>query len=857
MAPSPSSAQAATNRQSTLIHQQLEQIHDLSQLTSISDDIIVACLRERFMSDIIYTSIGSNILVAFNPHKYVASNADSVMYKYAAEYRNTDREKEVLPPHVFQLANNAYYHMKRTTMDQVIVFSGDTSSGKSESRRLATKSLLSLSLPSPGKKHHKLSTQIPAADFVLESFGNARTLFNPNASRWGKYTELQFTDRGRICGVKTLEYYLEKSRVASPPNGERNFHIFYYLLAGASPEERAHLHLPDTPAKTHYRYLPRPSGTPGEAAADANKFEQLKHALKTIGFSKRHVAQTCQLLAAIIHLGNLEFVSDKSRNEDAAVVRNTDLLAVVADFLGVPLSELEGCLSYKSKLVKKEMCTIFLDPDAASDNRDDLARGLTFVALLDLPGPQNMTSRPNSLDQFAVNYAAERLHHFVQQSVFLESRRSEFAQEGLEVQAVPYFDNTECLRLLQNKPGGLIHIMDDQSRKMPKKTDTTMVEAFGKRWGSHSSFKVGGVDRSGFPTFTINHYFGSVTYSSEGFLEKNSHELNSDFVSLLRGPADALSSSSPSNAEGGSINPFVKGLFSGKAIAMQLHPRNEETIVGAQQNVKPMRAPSMRRKGTIRRAPTNAGNLPSTKEEEESPFDDLTPASTNAGKGGVAGEFRAALDQLLKHWGKRSIGMCFGQGRAFGLAEVARFYASLGGSGVGGMGGAGGWEVNMTEEEFVERYGDEAESVRESRGLGRGDVVLGATQISAVCDGVNGNLSPYVAFNPKNTSDDNTQYHDFRSFTNDSRPDWYFEQMVTMRYLARVGFLGYTPKEIKNMAHNSRSVGVYNGLIYDVTDYINSGPRIQPPSGFSAPDVASADAQFMDQKGFGRVQIQL
>ncbi|ESK87178.1 chitin synthase [Moniliophthora roreri MCA 2997] len=118
-------------------------------------------------------------------------------------------------------------------------------------------------------------------------------------------------------------------------------------------------------------------------------------------------------------------------------------------------------------------------------------------------------------------------------------------------------------------------------------------------------------------------------------------------------------------------------------------------------------------------------------------------------------------------------------------------------------------------------------------------------QISAVCDGIDGNLSPYIAFNPKNSSDPNSQYHDFRSFTNDSRPDWYFEQMITMRYLFRRGFLGYTPKEIKNMAHNSRSVGVYNGLIYDVTDYINSGPRLQPPDGFNSPNVPS---QFMDQK---------
>jgi chitin synthase len=102
---------------------------------------------------------------------------------------------------------------------------------------------LELSVSNLGKKGSKLGTQLPAAGFVLETFGNARTLFNPNASRFGKYTELQFSDHGQLSSVKTLDYYLEWNRVAAVPSGERNFHIFYYLVAGASPEERQHLHI--------------------------------------------------------------------------------------------------------------------------------------------------------------------------------------------------------------------------------------------------------------------------------------------------------------------------------------------------------------------------------------------------------------------------------------------------------------------------------------------------------------------------------------------------------------------------------------------------------------------------------------
>lgn len=119
------SARSTMNRQSSATmsaHQRMEAVTDLTNLSPVSDDIIVACLRERFMSDNIYTNIGSSALVALNPHKYVSSNADSILHKYAAEYRDTSEHKQPLPPHIFQMANNAYYHMKRTTQDQCILF---------------------------------------------------------------------------------------------------------------------------------------------------------------------------------------------------------------------------------------------------------------------------------------------------------------------------------------------------------------------------------------------------------------------------------------------------------------------------------------------------------------------------------------------------------------------------------------------------------------------------------------------------------------------------------------------------------------------------------------------------------------
>ena len=113
---------AMNRRESTgTTRQRLEAVDDLTTLAPVNEDIIVSCIRERFMSDTIYTNIGTSALVAVNPHKYVPSNSDAVLHKYAAEYRDTSPGKTPLPPHIFQLANNAYYHMRRTTQDQSIL----------------------------------------------------------------------------------------------------------------------------------------------------------------------------------------------------------------------------------------------------------------------------------------------------------------------------------------------------------------------------------------------------------------------------------------------------------------------------------------------------------------------------------------------------------------------------------------------------------------------------------------------------------------------------------------------------------------------------------------------------------------
>jgi chitin synthase len=229
--------------------------------------------------------------------------------------------------------------------------------------------------------------------------------------------------------------------------------------------------------------------------------------------------------------------------------------------------------------VKKELATVLLNADGAADGLDNLVRALcsllltwfnehiiqelcgdhfsTLLALVDLPGPQNVSSRPKSLNQFVVNLANERLRGFVRRQLF-EAHVREYKAEGI-AERVPSFNHTERLRLLTTMPAGLVHVMDDQARWQPKKMVHSMVDASAKRWGPPLVLQDRQAQPRRLPTFTVRHYHRPVTHSAEGFLDHRLASVSPDFASL-RGVdlgGDNV----------GSSNPCVNGLFSNKEIA--------------------------------------------------------------------------------------------------------------------------------------------------------------------------------------------------------------------------------------------------------------------------------------------------
>ncbi|ORX90890.1 hypothetical protein K493DRAFT_265193 [Basidiobolus meristosporus CBS 931.73] len=569
---------------------------DLSQLTNITDDTVLRVLQQRFEYQEYYTKINSSALVFVNPFGQSDVNNEALVHQYAETcYRDTSGNPPSLPPHTFELASQAYLHLRRSGIDQAIILSGLSGSGKTEAYRSIIRQLCHLA--SHGKEV-KVHNQIQQAHTILEAFGNAKTLLNNNASRYGMFQEVQYNARGKLIGAKTLSYLLEKSRVTNAPAQERNFNAFYYLLAGASADERSALGIHDL---VQYPYLAHTaydiSATPGDAA----KFQELRSAMKALGLKTKIQVQIFRLLATILQIGTLQFADDFGK-EDTCYVKNEDVLEQVAEGLGVSPSTLSDALIYKSKYIGKDVCTVFLNANAASEQRDSLARALysllftwvveaintrichdepsNFIGVLDQFGFQ--TAAENGFEQFCINFANEKVHSMMLHRIFDYGVgiNAELREERVALPELAYMDNSGCMELLCGKDRpGMIDYLDEVCSEDTDEDSSKLVLKINDSFNRHSSYRT---SQSG-PEFGINHFAGTVQYSLDQFTEKNRDILDADFVALFRG-------SQPST------NAFVTELFSSAAISTESHPRSKQTIVSAQQPTKPMRQPSRRYK---------------------------------------------------------------------------------------------------------------------------------------------------------------------------------------------------------------------------------------------------------------------
>ncbi|XP_071710089.1 myosin-9-like [Rutidosis leptorrhynchoides] len=499
----------------------------MTKLSYLHEPGVLQNLATRYQLNEIYTYTG-NILIAVNPFKRLPHLYDVKMME---RYKGASIGE--LDPHVFAIADTAFRAMVNEGKSNSILVSGESGAGKTETTKMLMQYLAFLG----GRKHTEGGTveqQILESNPVLEAFGNAKTVRNDNSSRFGKFVEIQFDKHARISGAAIRTYLLERSRVCQISDPERNYHCFY-LLCAAPPEEINKYKLGDP---TSFRYLNQSKCYELDDVNDSHDYLATRRAMDIVGMNEKEQDAIFRVLAAILHLGNIEF--SKGKEVDSSVLkddRSKFHLQTTADLLFCDRKALEDALLKRVMVTPEEVIKRSLDPEGASVSRDGLAKTLYsrlfdwlvekinvsigqdanskyLIGVLDIYGFESFES--NSFEQFCINYTNEKLQQHFNQHVF-KTEQEEYSKEEIDWSYIEFIDNKDVLDLIEKKPGGIIALLDEACM-FPKSTHETFSHKLYQTFKSHQRFFKPKLSRSG---FTIAHYAGEVQYQSEQFLDKN------------------------------------------------------------------------------------------------------------------------------------------------------------------------------------------------------------------------------------------------------------------------------------------------------------------------------------------------
>eukprot|EP00924_Labyrinthula_sp_SR-Ha-C_P013906 augustus_masked-scaffold_5-processed-gene-17.17-mRNA-1 protein AED:0.03 eAED:0.03 QI:0/-1/0/1/-1/1/1/0/859 len=508
-------------------------VNDLVLLDDLSEQTIIENLRSHHSHKEIYTYIGP-VLLSVNPYTDISN-----LYSKAKIKKYTLKNPIENAPHVFALSEVAYRSMVSNLTNEAIVITGESGSGKTEASKRVMQYVAAMS--SKSREVQRIKDQLLQSNPLLESFGNAKTIRNDNSSRFGKFMEILFLV-GDPAGGKITTYLLEKSRVVKQSQGERNFHIFYELLAlrkarnyGLTGRVEDYNFLCDANADTR-------------DIDDAGNFEDVVDAMNYVQISKEEQDSIFKTVAFILHIGNVDFDSNGN-------IRNPDVVRTAADLLQVKEMDLTRALQHKTLKTGLGKTSTNFDKQTAIYSRDSLAQSVyqalfnfiveaanvaikaekhsTSLGVLDIYGFEILGV--NGFEQLCINYTNEKLHQlFIEMT--LRAEQKEYQKEGIQWEKVKYEDNKDIVVLFEKD---ITRIINDATTFSGAK-DMSVYEKIKQLKDNKRIKQIEFAKRSKPGQFSIRHYAGAVLYGVEGFVDRNNDKLSPDIVQLLNKAGDKV-----------------------------------------------------------------------------------------------------------------------------------------------------------------------------------------------------------------------------------------------------------------------------------------------------------------------------
>ncbi|XP_021770214.1 myosin-9-like [Chenopodium quinoa] len=514
-------------------------VDDMTKLSYLHEPGVLQNLGTRYALNEIYTYTG-NILIAVNPFQRLPHIYDTQMMNH---YKGAALGE--LSPHVFALGDVAFRAMMNEGKSNSILVSGESGAGKTETTKMLMRYLAYLG-GRAATEGRTVEQQVLESNPVLEAFGNAKTVRNNNSSRFGKFVEIQFDKRGRISGAAIRTYLLERSRVCQISDPERNYHCFYLLCA--APKEEVEKYKLGDPKSFHY--LNQSNCYELVGINDAQDYLATRRAMGIVGISKEEQDAIFRVVAAILHLGNIEF--SKGQEVDSSVPKDDKSkfhLQTTAELLMCDPVALEDALCKRVMITPEEVIKRSLDPGAATVSRDGLAKTIysrlfdwlvdkinksigqdpnskCLIGVLDIYGFESF--KTNSFEQFCINYTNEKLQQHFNQHVF-KMEQEEYTKEEIDWSYIEFVDNQDVLDLLEKKPGGIVALLDEACM-FPKSTHETFSQKLYQTFKTNKRFIKPKLSRT---DFTIAHYAGEVQYQSDQFLDKNKDYVVPEHQDLL------------------------------------------------------------------------------------------------------------------------------------------------------------------------------------------------------------------------------------------------------------------------------------------------------------------------------------